>query len=114
MTDFETLRARHAEQYRALLPEHLARLSWSAGELRAERERRLRSMIAVAKERSPWHRDRLAHVDPERVTEADLASIPPMTKDDLMRNFDEVLTDRRLSRASAEAHHDRSEGNPYL
>jgi phenylacetate-coenzyme A ligase PaaK-like adenylate-forming protein len=114
MTDFETFRGRHAEQYQALLPEHLARLSWSADEVRAERERRLRSMIAVAKERSPGHRERLAHLDAERVTEADLASIPPMTKDDLMRNFDGIVTDRRLSRASVEAHLDRSEGNPYL
>src|SRR5438270_8052101 len=88
MTDFETLRERHAQQYQALLPEHLARLHWAAEKLRSERQRRLRATIAVAKERSPWHRDRLAHLDAERATEADLQSIPPMSKEDLMRNFD--------------------------
>ena len=114
MADYEALRARHAEQYQALLNDHLARINWSEEQLRAERERRLRAIISAAKERSPWHRARLAHLDPERVTEADLPSIPPMTKEDLMRNFDAILTDRRLSRASVEAHLDRLEGDAYL
>lgn len=114
MADYEDLRERHAAQYQALLPEHLARLNWSADELRAERERRLRAIISVAKERSPWYRERLAHLDADRLTEADLPSIPAMTKEDLMRNFDAIVTDRRLSRASVEAHLDRLDGNPYL
>src|SRR5438552_4499013 len=114
MSDFDTLRERHAMQYREQLPDHLARLDWPPDKVRAERQQRLRSLIAVAKERSPWHRDRLTHLDPERLTEADLASIPPMTKDHLMRNLDAILTDPRLTRETVEAHLDHPEGNPYM
>jgi hypothetical protein len=46
-----------------LLPEHLERLRWSADRLREERTKRLRELVASAKERSPWHRARLAAVD---------------------------------------------------
>ena len=84
MSDYETLRQRHASQYQALLPEHIERITWSSEQLRDERQRRLRALIRVAKERSPWHRERLAHINPGRVTEADLSQIPSMTKDDLM------------------------------
>jgi phenylacetate-coenzyme A ligase PaaK-like adenylate-forming protein len=64
----------------------------------------LRKILAAAKERSPWHRRRLSHINPQTVTEAELATIPTMSKDDLMSNFDDILTDRRLSRELVEAH----------
>jgi phenylacetate-coenzyme A ligase PaaK-like adenylate-forming protein len=51
-----------------------------AGRLRAERERRMRLLLATAKARSPWHRERLRHVDAEAFTEGDLSSIPTMTR----------------------------------
>lgn len=114
MADYESLRARHAEQYRASLNEHLARIDWPEAELRAEQERRLRSLIAAAKQRSPWHRERLAEVDPARVTAADLASLPTMTKDDLMANFDGIVTDPRLMRVHVEAHLDHLTEDAYL
>ncbi len=112
--DYENLRQQHAAQYAVRLPEHLERLTWSQERLRAERERGLRALLGVAKERSPWHAERLAHIDPRRVRESDLASIPPMTKDDLMRNFNELLTDRALSRDMAEAHLDGLTEDAYL
>lgn len=96
------------------MPDHLARIDWSVEELRSEREQRLRALIGVAKERSSWHGDRLAHLDPARVTEADLSSIPVMTKDDLMGNYDAILTDRRLSRRAVEAHLQYLENDAYL
>lgn len=114
MADYESLRVQHAAQYRAELDQHLARLDWSTNQLDAEREHRLREVVSVAKERSPWHRKRLAHLEPERMTEADLASIPPMTKADLMGNFDGILTDRRLSREVVESHLDSLVGDAYL
>jgi phenylacetate-CoA ligase len=45
----------------------------------------------VARASSPWHRDRIAGVDPDGFEEADLAGLPPMTKDDLMANWDRVV-----------------------
>jgi phenylacetate-CoA ligase len=104
MSDYETLRRRHADEYTALLPQFLERITWSKERLRDERQQRLRALIRLAKERSPWHRERLSSIDPDRVTEADLTHIPPMTKDDMMGNFDGILTDRRLSRELVETH----------
>jgi phenylacetate-CoA ligase len=64
----------------------------------------LRRLLRTASERAPWYRQRLADVDPDTATEADLARIAPMSKGDLMANFDDILTDRRLSLAVAEDH----------
>ena len=114
MPEYEELRAKHAAQYEAALPAHIERLTWSAKRIAAERQRGLRALLHVAKERSPWHRERLAHIDPDRVTEADLASIPPMTKDDMMRNFDAVVTDLRLRREAVETHLDGLTTGAYL
>jgi phenylacetate-CoA ligase len=114
MPEFEELRAMHTAQYQAAMPGHLERLAWSQGRLRAERERGLRALLRVAKERSPWHQARLAHIDADHATEADLASIPPMTKDDMMANFDTVVTDPRLSREMVESHLDALTTGSYL
>jgi phenylacetate-CoA ligase len=54
------------------------------------------------------------HLDPARVAEADLATIPPMTKDDLMRHFNAILTVRDVSHDLAEAHHAGLIGDAYL
>jgi phenylacetate-coenzyme A ligase PaaK-like adenylate-forming protein len=104
MPDFAELRAKHAAQYQAALREHIERLTWPADRIAAERERGLRALLRVAKEQSPWHSKRLSHIDPDRATEADLASIQPMTKDEMMANYDAVVTDRRLKREALEAH----------
>ena len=112
--DYDSLRREHLAQYSLRLPDHLERLMWSEERLRAERERRLRVLLQIAKERSPWHRARLAHIDPARVREADLATIPPMTKDDLMENFDAILTVPDVSRDTAEAHLDGLTEDAYL
>ena len=114
MTDYATLQAQHAQQAGELLAEHQQRIMWTAARLHAEREARLRALIRFAQERSPWHRQRLAHIDPDTMTEAHLSSIPPMTKDDLMANFDGILTDRRLTRSVVEAHLDSLEDDSYL
>lgn len=99
-------------------PAFQARASWPAERIATEREKRLRQVLGHAKSQSPWHAKRLAHIDAETFTEADLARIPPMTKSDLMENFDQIITDPRLSRAVIETHLvkiDRDPGcNAYL
>lgn len=111
---FEALRAQHAADRDAALPQLVAQLEWSAAALRREREHRLRTLLATARARSPWHRDRLRHVDPDRFTEADLPSLPVMTKADLMDNFDAVVTDPKLTRAVVDAHVENLPENLYL
>lgn len=114
MTDYATLRQRHVAEFRALVPEHIERIAWPVERIRAERQRRLRTLLGVAKARSSWHRQRLADIDPETATEADLSRIPPMTKDDMMQNLDGIFTDTRLSRGLVEAHLETLTSDAYL
>jgi phenylacetate-coenzyme A ligase PaaK-like adenylate-forming protein len=113
-TAYETLRQQHLREMRARIPEVIGRLTWSAERLKAERERRLRDLIRIAKQRSAWQRERLAHVDPDRVTEESLRDIEPMTKEDLMKNFDAISTDPRVTLDVAEAHLATLKSGAYL
>lgn len=101
---YEELRERHLVRLAELFPDYLGRLTWSREQVRAERASRLREVVAVAKARSPWHRARLAHVDADSLDADDLRALPVMTKDDLMAHFDEIVTDRRLTRDVVEGH----------
>ena len=56
------------------------RLRWDAGRLAAERERRLRELLVYAADRSPFWRERLAGHDLANFTEADLPSLPILTR----------------------------------
>lgn len=114
MSRYEALRQRHCADLMALLPEHIHRVGWSVERLSAERERALRHLVCTAKAGSPWHRERLAHVDPEALTEAQLADLPVMTKDDLMSHWDSIVTDPRLTLASVEEFMDSLTGDGYL
>jgi phenylacetate-CoA ligase len=114
MTDYEPLRQRHLADLATLMTEHVQRLRWPAERLRQERQDRLRGLLRVAKASSPWHRDRLAGVDPDGFEEADLAGLPPMTKDDLMANWDQVVTDRRLTLDLVEGHLAGLDSDAYL
>lgn len=112
--DYEDLRARHVKDMQAGFWEAVKRLDWTAEQLHVERERRLRNLLRVAKRDSPWHAKRLRHIDPETFSEERLEEIPPMTKDDLMDNFDEIVTDRRITLAAAEAHIAALTSDAYL
>jgi phenylacetate-CoA ligase len=101
---FEIERQRHLRAYAERLPEEAERLTWPLERLQRLRDQRLRSLLRTAKDRSPWHARRLARIHPDSVTGADLLAIPPMTKGDVMANWDEIVTDRRLTLALAEAH----------
>lgn len=106
MDQHEALRRRHLADMTALTPSLVDRLDWSAERLAEHRTTQLRSLLRVAVDRSRWHRRRLAGVDVDRVTEADLRDLPVMTKDDLMEHFAEIVTDPRLSLPQVEAHLD--------
>src|SRR5215211_6804170 len=114
MAEYEDLRQRHLATLMTLMPEHVQRLRWPADRLRQERRDRLRDLLRVALASSPWHRERLAGVDPDGFEEADMAGLPPMTKDDLMANWDRVVTDPRLSLDRVEGHLAGLESDAYL
>src|SRR5579884_1631564 len=102
--DDAELRASHREDQRRLSARYLQRLHWSRERLDDERRRRLRELVAVARERSPWHRRRLARFDAASLQESELSRLPVMSKEDVMANFDEIVTDRCLSRSRVESH----------
>ena len=112
--DSEALRRRHIADFEAIVPESIGRIEWSADRVKDERRRALRKLLALAVERSPWHRERLAAIDLSGLSEADIASLPVMTKTDLMDNFDDVVTDRRLTRELCERHLDAATDDKYL
>ena len=97
---------RRREQLAAVaerLPAHVSRLAWSKDQIQAERQRALRETLAFAKAKSTWHAKRLSGLDADSFTEADLTRLPVMTKSDVMSNWDEMVTDRRLTIAGCNA-----------
>jgi phenylacetate-CoA ligase len=59
---YEHLRAAHLNAVRASLEDHVARLEWSPEQI--ERYRTPPVVAHFARERSPFHASRLAHIDP--------------------------------------------------
>ena len=97
MRDYETDRQQHLAYAVALTPRLIERLDWPADRLALHRVQRLRELVREAVVRSPWHRERLAGIDPNEIDEDSLRAVPPMTKADLMENFDRIVGDERLS-----------------
>ncbi len=114
MPGYEDIRSRHLTVAEGLLAQHLERLSWSRADLTAEQRNALRDLLGVASTQSNWHRERLAAIDLKKVTVEDIETLPVMTKSDLMSNFDDIVTDQRLSRAVCENHLERLDGDAYL
>jgi len=110
---YEQTRRRHLAYAMGLLPDYMARLRWSRAEIEAEQIRALRALVTQAAA-SPWHRERLRNVDVRHLRPDDLSSLPPMTKDDLMANWDAIVTDRRCTLQAAEAHLARLSSDAYF
>src|SRR6516225_5085897 len=90
------------------------RLRWDVGRLAAERERRLRELLLYAADRSPFWKERLAGHDLANFTEADLPSLPILTKAEMMQEFDRLVTVPGLTRARVQQHLDQLSGDGYL
>ncbi len=97
MTAFEQFREAWQQAYLAKLDEHVARMRWDAATIRARQREQLRALLAHAIANSPFHRARLAGIDPHTFELADLQRLPVMTKHDMMERLDDVFTDRRLT-----------------
>jgi phenylacetate-coenzyme A ligase PaaK-like adenylate-forming protein len=110
----EELRRLHqADVASGVLP-HAKRLRWSAERLDSERQTRLRDLLAWSIEHSPFHAERLEGVDPTVFTEADLSSLPVMTKDELMSEYSWVLTNPKLSLEVVEDSVEHVDEDEYL
>lgn len=83
--------------------ELIDRTGWDRERLRAHQAERLRALLRHAAGHSRFHAERLAGIDLDAVTPGDLSAVPVMTKTELMDRFDDVVTDRRVTRERAEA-----------
>jgi phenylacetate-coenzyme A ligase PaaK-like adenylate-forming protein len=114
MRDYETLRQLHLAYALGTAPRLLERLDWSADRLAHHRVDRLRECVEEAIESSPWHRERLAGVGVNRLDEDGLRDLPPMTKADVMENFDRIVTDERLTLEMVNDHLETVTTGSYL
>lgn len=114
MHSYDAIRLKHLEQFGELVPELLSHLDWSRERIEQEQTERLRRLVQVACDGYSWHRDRLGHLHAATLSVADLATLPPMTKDDLMSHWDAIVTDPRLTLDLAERHLRTITGDAYL
>jgi phenylacetate-coenzyme A ligase PaaK-like adenylate-forming protein len=114
MAEYEALRAKHLADFLPIMLKLAQRLGWSREQIDEERNVGLRRLIAEAREKSAWHVPRLQHVDIESLTTANISDVPTMTKDDLMSNWDDIVTDRRLNLKLANKHIEDAQGDAYL
>jgi phenylacetate-coenzyme A ligase PaaK-like adenylate-forming protein len=89
--------------------EDLDRLTWPLEKLHAARDERLRAVVTHARQHSPWHAERLRDVDVSTLSGDDLRGLPVMTKADVVAHWDDIVTDRRLTREAAERELERLE-----
>ena len=95
-------RAAHYAYLGEVMPELVARLAWSRAQIDAYQTQVFRDFLRHVKAHSPWHAKRAAHLDPATATPADLASLPIMDKNDMMDNWDAIVTVPGASRLEAE------------
>jgi phenylacetate-CoA ligase len=98
------IRRRQVEAVLGGAADAIDRLGWDADRIREHQQRRLRALLAHAIACSPFHARRLGAVDPATFQLDELASLPTMSKSDMMRHFDDVVTDRRITRPLVDAH----------
>jgi phenylacetate-coenzyme A ligase PaaK-like adenylate-forming protein len=99
---YERIRGAHLGAVQAALDDHVGRLDWSAEQIRGHRDQRLRSLLAYARERSPFYAERLRNLDVDEATVSDLASIPMLTKAEAQGEWDAIVTTPDLNRSAAE------------
>ena len=76
---------------------------WSREEFLSQQQRSLREALRYAVAHSPYYRETIGHlVD----TNAPFDEFPILTKRELMRNYDRIVTDRRLTLRDLETHLD--------
>lgn len=111
-TEVTRLRESIQALYRADLPKHLERRQWDSERIAVHQRDALRSLLTHAIEHSPFHRRRLAGVDPGIIELNDIRRLPVMRKIAMMDSLDEVFTDRRLHRPMIDDAIARTESQP--
>ena len=108
------LQDRMAAELARHLSQHAGRLGWDAARVARHQRERMRALLTHSLERSPFHARRLQGLDPSRFELSDLRRLPVMSKSQMMAEFDDVVTDARLSRSLVEEHLAASNHEPSL
>lgn len=111
---YDSIRTRHVGDWLPAMFDRVERLGWPAERIEQHRNKALRDLVARARESSPWHRERLAGIDIDALVAHDLSELPTMTKHDLQREWDGIVTDGRVDRELAEKHLAGLTGDSYL
>lgn len=82
-----------------LISQLISPLSWSREKILIEQEKALIDLLAYAQKYSPYYKKKLAHIDLNQFKLEDLKNIEPLSKKELMRNWDEIVTDPELKLA---------------
>ncbi len=113
VNDAHLVRRQQAELQDAYL-KGARRLHWDADRLAAERQRLLRDLLLRAADRSPFWRARLAGRELATFTEADLPSLPVLTRAEMMEEFDRLVTAPGLTLARVTEHLEHLDADRYL
>jgi putative adenylate-forming enzyme len=85
----------------SLVAERLARDNWSRGQLLSYQRQHLQNALQDAVANSPYYQ---RSIGPLFARGASLEELPILTKRNLMTNFDQIVTDRRLNLVDVEKH----------
>ena len=102
--EFARRRLAHLHAFAQALAQDCDKTSWPVQRLRELQTERLRSLLRHAMNHSRWHADRLKHLDLDTVTARELESVQPMTKQDLIENWDGISCDSGLTLDRADKH----------
>ncbi len=91
-------------EVQGLMPEHVERLSWSREQVVEHQTKKLRKLLALAKEKSRYYGEVLADVDVTGFNLEDLPTLPPHDKIAHMERWDDFLTTDEISYEKAEWH----------
>lgn len=83
---------------------------WDVERLRAHQRQRLLAIVRYAAANSPYYRERFAAIDLS--DDLDLRVLPTLAKPTMLENFDDLVTDRRLTLAGVEQHLTRAGRDP--
>lgn len=112
--DHQTLLRRQRDALGDAYLKGARRLRWDAERLAMERTRRLRELLGWAAIHSDFWHERLGGRDLTTFTEADLPSLPVLTKAEMMTEFDRLVTVPGLSFERVNAHLATIDTEPYL
>ena len=82
---------------RTLLHEQGVMSSLTRSQIKNVQTLKLRAMLAYAKKNSPWYARTLSDIEPRTFTLEQLKMLPILTKRDMMDNWNDIVTDRRLT-----------------